>query len=170
MKDEGVEILSISVMKDLLLSEFYIAVRTTKSLLSKVAEEQFNYRPNENMRSLLELANHLVQIPAVDVAIAQEANEEEIRQLEKKLYSQDVKVLAEVMEKGFENFKAYFESLSEDEFLNKVTKPFYFSEEMQGHTQAKWLVESTTHAFHHRGQFFNYLKELGLDVNMFDLY
>jgi uncharacterized damage-inducible protein DinB len=60
--------------------------------------------------------------------------------------------------------------LSEEEFLEKVTKPFYFPEEEKGHTQAKWLVEITTHAFHHRGQFFNYLKELGYEVNMFDLY
>lgn len=159
-----------SKLRDLLLSELYIAVRTTKELLKKVSEEDFSYQPTEKMRTLLEQANHLVQIPFVDIAIGQEKTEAEIRQLEKDLYSTDVIKLGDVMERGFHELKAYYESLSEEDFLEKVTKPFYFSPDMAGHTQAKWLIETTTHAFHHRGQFFNYLKELGKEVNMFDLY
>lgn len=162
--------MSTEKLRDLMFSELYVAVRTTKELLKKVSEEDFSYQPNEKMRTLLELANHLVQIPFVDIAIGQEKTEEEIRQLEKELYSSDVMELGEVMEKGFVELKAYYGSLTEEEFLGKVTRPFYFSPDMEGHTQAKWLLETTTHAFHHRGQFFNYLKELEKEVNMFDLY
>ncbi|WP_370733829.1 DinB family protein [Paenibacillus dakarensis] len=36
--------------------------------------------------------------------------------------------------------------------------------------QAKWLIEIVTHAQHHRAQMFNYLKTLGYQVSMFDLY
>ncbi|MGE8203507.1 DinB family protein [Heyndrickxia sp. NPDC080065] len=162
--------MSIAKMQELLFSELYIAVRTTKELLKKVSEEDFPYQPTEKMRTLLEQVNHLVQIPSVDLAIAQEKTEEEIRQLEKELYSTNTEELGEVMEKGFTEFKSYYQSLSEKEFLEKVTKPFYFPADMEGHTQAKWLIETTTHAFHHRGQLFNYLKELGKEVNMFDLY
>lgn len=162
--------MSTDKLRELLFSELYIAVRTTKELLKKVTEEDFPYQPNEKMRTLLELANHLVQIPYVDLAIAQEKAEEDVRQLEKELYSNDVVKLGEVMENGFAELTSYYKSLSEEDLLEKVTKPFYFSQDMEGHTQAKWLIETTTHAFHHRGQFFNYFKELGKEVNMFDLY
>ncbi|WP_371268621.1 DinB family protein [Bacillus licheniformis] len=51
--------------------------------------------------------------------------------------------------------------------MTKKTKPFYLDE---GMTQSRWLTETLTHIFHHRAQLFNYLKQLGYDVNMFDLY
>ncbi len=57
--------------------------------------------------------------------------------------------------------------LSEHDFLHKQSKPFYME---HGSTQAKWLVEIVTHAFHHRAQLFTYLKESGLAITMFDLY
>ncbi|MFC3781910.1 DinB family protein [Bacillus chungangensis] len=37
-------------------------------------------------------------------------------------------------------------------------------------TQARWLTETVTHLFHHRTQFFTYLKQTGRDVSMDNLY
>lgn len=162
--------MSVIKMKEILFSEWEVAVRTISNLLSKVQEKDWDYRPHENMRTLLELANHLVQIPAIDLAIGQEKGEQEVRELENKLQSGSAPELTEVLKNGYQEFKSYYDSLSETVFFEKVSKPFYFGDEMEGHTQAKWLTESTTHIFHHRGQFFNYLKELGYEVNMFDLY
>lgn len=71
------------------------------------------------------------------------------------------------MQKGFDAFQTYMTSLSDEDFLTKKTKPFYLDE---GMTQSRWLTETLTHIFHHRAQLFNYLKQLGYDVNMFDLY
>lgn len=162
--------MSVSKMKEVLFSEWDVAVRTISNLLTKVQEKDWDYRPRENMRTLLELANHLVQIPAVDLAIGKEKNEQEIRHLENELQAGSAEELIKVLRNGYQDFKAYYESLSETDFFVKKSKPFYFGEHMEGHTQVKWLTESTTHIFHHRGQFFNYLKELGYEVNMFDLY
>ena len=162
--------MSVSKMKEVLFSEWDVAVRTISNLLMKVQDKDWDYRPRENMRTLLELANHLVQIPAVDLAIGQEKNEQEVRNLENKLRSGSAAELIDVLNNGYQDFKSYYDSLSDTDFFERVSKPFYFGDEMEGHTQAKWLTESTTHIFHHRAQFFNYLKELGYEVNMFDLY
>lgn len=162
--------MGMSKMKEVLFSEWEVAVRTITNLLSKVQEKDWDYHPRENMRTLLELANHLVQIPAIDLAIGQEKSEQEVRELENQLHTGSALELADVLKKGYQEFKGYYDSLSERDFFEKISKPFYFAEDMQGHTQVKWLTESTTHIFHHRGQFFNYLKELGYEVNMFDLY
>ena len=75
--------------------------------------------------------------------------------------------MAEAMEQGFGRLKDYFYSLSDSDFLQKETKPFYLE---AGSTQAKWLVETTTHIFHHRAQMFNYMKQLGYEISMPDLY
>jgi uncharacterized damage-inducible protein DinB len=154
-------------LTETLLEEFYTVVRTTSNLLKKADQSVYDFRPADNMRTFLELANHLVQIPHVDLAILQEKSEKEIRELEKKLSAQNVAELTHVLEEGYHLLKSYFLSLSEEDFLNKETKAFYAE---KGMTQAKWLVEIVTHAFHHRAQLFTYLKQTKHEVNMFDLY
>lgn len=154
-------------LTETLLEEFYIVVRTTNNLLKKADPSVYDFRPADNMRSFLELANHLVQIPHIDLAILQEKSEKEIRELEKKLSAENVAELTHVLDEGYHLLKSYFLSLSEEDFLNKETKAFYAE---KGMSQAKWLVEIVTHAFHHRAQLFTYLKQTKHEVNMFDLY
>ncbi|MFC7372779.1 DinB family protein [Fictibacillus iocasae] len=154
-------------LRDTLLEEFYVAVRTTHVLLEKADPEIYSYQPAESMRTFMELANHLVQIPQIDLAILQEKSEGEIRLLEERLSSQSVSELKLVMEEGYHLLKSYFHSLRDEEFLEKETKAFYAE---KPHTQIKWLTEIVTHAFHHRAQLFTYMKQTGHEVNMFDLY
>ncbi|TMW71227.1 DinB family protein [Alteribacter natronophilus] len=159
---------AVDMLRDDLLAELETGIRSMEGLLKKVQMEDWDYQPADNMRSLKELAKHIVSIPEVDLHIFQEEEQETIQELEAKydkLGSADDMIKA--MYNGFEEYKGYYLSLSEEDFLTKKTKPFYLEE---GETQARWLVEEVSHLFHHRGQFFNYLKQLGYDVTMFDLY
>ena len=156
-----------STVRELLLAELALAVRTTGTLLEKVTPELWGFRPKEEMRTVLELANHLTQIPLVDLAILQERSQEEIHALEQALSASDAPHMRANMENGLNELSAYMSGLSEHDFLHKQSKPFYME---HGSAQAKWLVETVTHAFHHRAQLFTYLKESGLAITMFDLY
>lgn len=158
----------VFIIRDHLLHELEHGIKTSKRLIGKIAPEQWDYRPKENMRTLLELTHHLVMIPATDLAILQEKQGPEFDRIEGDIKSStDPQQLCDLMQQSYESLKNYMVSLSEDEFLNKSTKPFYSD---QGSVQVKWLIEIVTHLFHHRAQLFNYLKELGHDVNMFILY
>lgn len=155
-------------MKEHLYHELGVAVRTTKALLTKVKAEDWNYRPHENMRSLMELVHHLVLVPVTDLAILQEKSQEDMQKYYHEIEGlQDSSKLGQVMEDGAQALKAYMDGLSEEEFLDKETKAFYLE---HGKKQAAWLAEIVTHTFHHRAQFFTYLKQLGYEVTMFDLY
>lgn len=154
-------------MRELLLEELGVGVRTTKKLLKRVKPGEWDFRPADNMRSLGELANHLVQIPLIDLAILQEKSEEEVRRMEAEHTASDPEELCELMERGFQLLCDYMRSLEEEAFLTRTTRPFYAE---HGSTQAKWLIEIVTHIYHHRAQLFQYLKQLGHPVNMFDLY
>ncbi len=156
-----------STVRELLMAELALAVRTTGALLEKVTPELWGFRPREEMRTVLELANHLTQIPLVDLAILQERSQEEVHALEQALSASDAPHMRANMENGLNELSAYMSGLSEHDFLHKQSKPFYME---HGSTQAKWLVEIVTHAFHHRAQLFTYLKESGVAINMFDLY
>ncbi|MBB6454133.1 putative damage-inducible protein DinB [Salirhabdus euzebyi] len=157
-------------VRDHLLDELYVAVRTSKKLIIKIEQKDWNYRPKENMRSLIEVTHHLVSIPLADLkCLLQEKSEDEYKLIEQQVAPiRETEQLAQVFEHNYQTLKDYFHSMNEDDLMNKVTKPFYYQE--GGYVQIKWLMEILTHTFHHRAQLFNYLKELEYDVNMFDLY
>lgn len=155
-------------MKKYLFEELTLITNTTAGLIRKISAEDWTYQPRENMRSLLELVQHLVAIPAVDLLILQEKSREEVNSLEA-VFAQDrdPESLINRMTQDLDKLKAYMEALSDEDFLYKKTTPFYLP---HGTEQAKWLIEIVTHAQHHRGQLFTYLKTKGYEVNMFDLY
>jgi uncharacterized damage-inducible protein DinB len=129
-------------------------------------QQDGGYRPRANMRTVLELANHLAQIPAIDLAILQGAPEPEIRALEAKLRTDDPERLTQVWSEGVAAVKAYFTPLDATVLATQKGKAFYGHEA----TMAEWLLEIVTHTYHHRAQLFTYLKELGRPIDMFTLY
>ncbi|MFT0802847.1 DinB family protein [Bacillus swezeyi] len=159
---------AVHTLRDVLLHEMETGIRSTCLLLQKVKETDWSYRPADNMRSLKELADHLIAIPETDLAIMQEKKQSDITELEKRYGTlQSAEEMTAAMEKGYEQFKSFFTSMPDEEFLTKKTTPFYLE---TGLTQSRWLAETLTHIFHHRAQLFNYLKQLGYHINMFDLY
>lgn len=124
------------------------------------------FRPRDNMRTVLELANHLAQIPAIDLAILQSATEPEIRALEAKLQTNDPEALFQVWSDGVAAVKAHFSTMDATTLATQKGKAFYGHEA----TMAEWLLEIVTHTYHHRAQLFTYLKELGRPIDMFTLY
>lgn len=159
---------AVDILRNKLLGELELGIRSMEGLLKKVQVKDWEYQPADNMRSLKELAKHIVSIPEVDLHIFQGKDGETIKKVEEKYdVLESAEDMVKAMHNGFEAYKTYILSLSEEDLLIKKTKPFYLEE---GEIQAHWLVEEVSHLFHHRGQFFNYLKQLGYDVNMFNLY
>lgn len=158
-------------MKAMLFEELENIVRTSRKLMERIQEEEWSYRPQQrdNMNTVQELVCHLAAIPSTDLMILQEHTEAEVVQLEDEFRAlgADAGKLGERMSAGLDSLRSYMEALPDEEFLSRRTTPFYIDHPT---AQAKWLIEITTHLQHHRAQLFNYLKELGHPVNMFDLY
>jgi len=149
-----------------LLEELRKITENCCRLLSLAREEHLDYRPQEGMRSLRELANHLAQVPAVDLTILKGATEKEVQEAERSLDRSDPAGWQEVLRDGQKELYRYIERLSLDEYENNSGTAFY------GRTQtnAQWLLEIITHLYHHRAQFFMYLKLNGYDVSTKTLY
>ncbi|MDR6724071.1 MULTISPECIES: DinB family protein [Paenibacillus] len=155
-------------MRDHLLRELETGVRTGASLIRLIRPEDWAYRPQDNMRSLVELVHHFIQITASDLAIMQEKGEAEVGQVENSLAGiEDIEKLEATLWSNLEAYKAYIVSLSEEDLLTRSTKAFYME---HGHLQAQWQIETLTHVFHHRSQLYNYLKQQGHELNFFMLY
>ncbi|MGZ9584333.1 DinB family protein [Paenibacillus marinisediminis] len=158
----------VAQIRDHLLDELALAVRTVDQLLISIKPEEWGYRPADNMRTLLELAHHLVSIPASDLAILQEKSQADVERVETSVSEvKDPQELAARFRVNYDLLRTYMLSLSDDELLNKSTKAFYAE---HGVVQIKWLIEIVTHTFHHRSQLYNYLKQSGHQLHFFMLY
>jgi uncharacterized damage-inducible protein DinB len=153
-------------IRGLLFSELERLAANCRRLLALPRAEHLDWRPAANMRSLAELANHLAQIPAVDLQILKGAPEEQIGTLEQELLRSEPAAWVEVMGQGLTDLLRYMEKLSVDNFEHDSATAYY------GRTQthAQWLFEILGHLYHHRAQLFNYLKQLGYPVNTRTLY
>lgn len=155
-------------IREHLLTELETGVRTGASLIRLIRSEDWTYRPQDNMRSLAELVHHFIQITASDLAIMQEKNETEVGLVENSLSGNlDTEQLEKTLWSNLEAYKTYITSLSEEDYLNRSTKAFYAE---HGHLQVQWQIETLTHLFHHRSQLYNYLKQLGHELNFYMLY
>lgn len=137
-----------------------------EELFAQIQPEHLEWRPQKNMRSVMELANHLAQIPSIDLKILQSGTEAEVRALEGSLHRSSPAELIHVWRAGVGAVAEFYDGLSAEEFETRVGTAFY------GHAvpMSEWLLEIITHAYHHRAQLFTYLKMLGRPVDMFTLY
>jgi uncharacterized damage-inducible protein DinB len=166
--DGMVNVNGVMQIRDHLLQELELAVKTSGSLIQRIKPEEWGYQPKENMRTLTQLVQHLVTVPASDLAIMQEQTQPEIDTIEKSAASiTDTSELAQRFHTNYEALQTYMISLSEEELLNKSTKAFYSD---HGMVQIKWLIETVTHSFHHRSQLYQYLKQLGHELHFGMLY
>ncbi|KIL38066.1 damage-inducible protein DinB [Gordoniibacillus kamchatkensis] len=158
----------VMAIRDHLLEELELAVRTSEALIKRIQPGEWEYRPKDNMRTLLQLVRHLAAIPASDMAIMQEKTQQEVERTENSMqHTTDAHELAGRLRINYEELKRYIVSMNEDELLHKATQAFYHD---HGTVQIKWLIEIVTHMFHHRSQLYNYLKQLGHELNFFMLY
>jgi uncharacterized damage-inducible protein DinB len=152
--------------REMLFADLERIVANCCRLLELAKPEDYGWRPRDNMRTLLELANHLAQVPGVDLLILQGVAEHEVSEQERLLRRDDAAGLLVVLRQGTADLERFMEKQSVDAFEHNSSTAYY------GRTQtyAQWLLEALTHMYHHRGQYFNYLKLLGYDINTRTLY
>jgi len=152
--------------RGLLLDELEWITGNCCRLFGMVKPEHLDWLPQEGMRSLCDVANHLAQIPSVDLRIMKGDGEQEIKELERSLMHREPREWSEEMRSGVTALRHFMETLSFDEYENGSGTAFY------GRTQtyANWLLEVITHIYHHRAQLFMYLKLNGYKVDTSTLY
>lgn len=131
-----------------------------------IQDDAHSFCPQEGMRNLAQIANHLAQVPAIDLAIMKGGKEKEVQDLEVSLECATPAAWAAMMAQGKDELYHYMDHLSLDQYENDSGTAFY------GRTQtnAQWLLEVITHLYHHRSQLYLYLKLSGCKVNASGLY
>ncbi|MEN8149524.1 MAG: DinB family protein [Planctomycetota bacterium] len=149
-----------------LIHQLQAVGQSSATLLGLCPRDRLEFLPGEGMRSLGELADHAAAQPLVDLAILQGTSAEVTQTIEETLHTGRPQEWVDIYERGIRAVVEYFESMPEDDFETRSTRAHYGT----ARPQSVWLLDLITHAYHHRGQVYVYLKMLGLPVDVEHLY
>ena len=152
--------------RGLLLNELDWIVANCCRLFELVKKENLDWRPRDDMRKLKELANHLAQIPAVDLRIIKGDGEMDVEKFEESLNGDTAGDWCSAMKEGASNLRRFMELLSFDDYENGSATAYFGRTQTHG----RWLLEAINHIYHHRSQLFIYLRLIGYDIGTRDLY
>jgi hypothetical protein len=155
---------------DVLMDSFKHEARQARVVIKKVRMAKHDFVPSKGMRSLIDLVNHLAQIPLMDPSMY--SNElksaEAAQKKEQELYRDNIDGALGVFDEGVERTMQRFSTMSEEELLENSLQPFYETGEKKN--WAYYIPEMTRHLAMHKMQLWMYLKLSGLDVNMMTYY
>jgi hypothetical protein len=137
-----------------------------------IAAEGINpqFCPYDNMRLLVDLENHVAQIPSIDFSFYTKEFDsfESVRAMEQKLKRSAIKDLLKVFDKGIDNIEKYLSNMSDEDVLKNNLKAFY--EQGPDKSWTQYIPDITTHLAMHKMQLWMYLKMAGAPVSMWTYY
>ncbi len=160
----------MSELVETFLRAFRHEAQQARFVLATAADADLNFCPADGMRSLIEVANHLAQIPRMDTAVytSEVATPEQAQEMESGLRSEDVNGMLKVFDDGVKHVIDYFSKMSDTEFLKENLRPFY--ETGAEKSWGDYFPEIITHMAMHKMQLWVYLKLAGLPVDMYTYY
>ena len=159
------------ILQKILLDFFEDEVSEVKNVIKKVKEISLDFRLTEDSRTVLELINHIAQIPRIDVDIysGKLDNGEKTHQMELEFNKKAIDEVIAVLEEGRKYVLNYFSNMKDNEFQEKKLRPFY-EEDTPLQSWCHFLPKLTAHLALHKGILWSYLKVAKANVNMFTYY
>ncbi|MBK5113297.1 MAG: DUF664 domain-containing protein [Candidatus Heimdallarchaeota archaeon] len=161
----------MKIIKDVLLDFFEDEFKEVRVVMEKVKEVSLDFRLTEDSRTLLDLVNHIAQIPRIDIDIysGKFPSAEETHKLELKLNKKNIDDVLKVFDDGCEYLRKYFEKFADEELLKETLRPFY-EPDSPPRSWTHFLPKLTAHLALHKGVLWSYLKAAKANVNMFTYY
>ncbi|HUT82219.1 MAG TPA: hypothetical protein VMZ29_13540 [Candidatus Bathyarchaeia archaeon] len=158
-------------IKIILLEFFEDEVSEARVVMEKIKEIPLDYRLTEESRTVLELANHIAQIPRIDIGIysGELASGELAHKMEIELTRKTLADILKVFDEGCKFLQKYFKTMTDEDFMKKSLVPFY-EPNAKPNAWSYFLPKLTTHITLHKGILWSYLKSAKAKVNMFTYY
>jgi uncharacterized damage-inducible protein DinB len=163
-------VFEMGTISKLLLDMLEHESNQARFVLDATKEANLNFAPKEELRPLIDLVNHIAQIPLIDFKFfsTEFKTFEEVRAMEKDLRQETIGEMLTVYDQGIENIKEFISKLSDEQIVENNLKAFY-----QDGPEKSWthyIPEITTHLAMHKMQLWMYLKLAGAPVSMWTYY
>lgn len=129
------------------LNQILIAVRTIADMMDKLEMSDLVIQPTENKFSIGQLVAHISLICQADLLISDEASEEQMSTFYSTNCLQTILEMKESLLANFALLENRYLGYTEEELMKTTTSYWGVS-----YTRFEWLLEISSHLYHHRGQ------------------
>lgn len=161
----------MTIIKDVLLAFFEDEMKEVRVVMEKAKEVSLDFRLTDDSRTLLELVNHMAQVPRIDVDIYSGtfSSGEDTHKLELKLDKKNIDDVLNVFDDCCNYLRKFFEKLIDKDLLKETLRPFYYPDSSP-RSWTHFLPKLITHLALHKGVLWSYLKAAKANVTMFTYY
>ncbi len=158
-------------IKNVLLDFFEDEIREVKVVIEKTKEIPSDFCLTKDSRPILDLVNHIAQIPRIDVDIysGKFASGEDTHKLEVELNQPTIDDALKVFDESCAYLRNYFAKMADEELHKKSLKPFY-EPDSESRSWTHFLPKLVAHIALHKGILWSYLRVAKTNVNMFTYY
>ncbi|HUU77378.1 MAG TPA: hypothetical protein VMX55_03480 [candidate division Zixibacteria bacterium] len=161
----------MKLLVDTYLSIFEDEKKEVKNVIDIARNASPDFKLTEKTRTLIELVNHIAQIPRIDIGIysGELDSGEKAHAMEVELTREKFDDILKIFDDGCNYLQKYFSNMTDEDFLEENLKAFYeLDREAQAWTH--YFAKLITHMVLHKGILWAYLKAANLNVNMFTYY
>lgn len=129
------------------LNQISIAVRSVGDMMDKLETSILAIQPTENKLSIGQLLAHMSLICQADLLISDEASEEQMSTFYSSNRLQTISEMREALLANYNLLENRYLEYTEGELMQTTTSYWGVS-----YTRFEWLLEISSHLYHHRGQ------------------
>lgn len=129
------------------LNQISNAVRSITEIMDKLSPSDLDIQPTDNKFSIGQLVAHISLICQADLLISDEASEEQMSTFYSSKQLQNISEMKEALLATFALLEKRYLEYTEEELVQTTTSYWGVS-----YTRFEWLLEISSHLYHHRGQ------------------
>lgn len=129
------------------LNQISVAVHSIIDIMENLEPSDLVVQPTENKFSIGQLLAHMSLICKADLLISEEASEEQMSIYYSSNPLQSFSEMTEALLFNFDSLEKRYLNYTEEELMDTTTSYWGVS-----YTRFEWLVEISSHLYHHRGQ------------------
>jgi uncharacterized damage-inducible protein DinB len=156
-------------IKSSIIDSYKKIQKGTEFVLRAIPQTQLDFKPNERMRRLEDLAFHIATLPVGSIILA-ESNFKEfppldvlLKAMEDRIGNVKTKNFADIFTRASEHFIQFIHNKTEEELIHSTYQSFLMREPA---SYFEGYLNMITHLIQHRGTLFVYLRLLEIPVSM----
>ncbi|MFW9789456.1 MAG: hypothetical protein ACFFE1_17445, partial [Candidatus Thorarchaeota archaeon] len=138
-------VLDMGTISKILIDMINHESRQTRFVMTAAIGFDLNFKPSDEMRPLIDLMNHLAEIPTIDLKFCSMQFNDfgEVRAMEKELHRDKIDEMLAIYDKGMETIHEFISKRSDNQLTENSLKPF--DQEGSPKSWAHYIPEITTH-------------------------
>ncbi|MEH7454344.1 DinB family protein [Gottfriedia acidiceleris] len=130
-------------------------------MIDLINEDDLNFRPVEDKKSIGELVQHLCELIGADMEIISGVNQEMMVNYYTGVKCKSLVDMKSLLQKNFHELKEFYFNLKEIDLVEKTTSYWGLQ-----YSKFEWLLEILVHFTHHRAQLHMLLVQKKGDINI----